>query len=80
MNVEEAKVILFREKISERTPFGRPINKTALESIASTLEDEKNFGNNVIQCKSCGFVISILLTENGCPNCGIEELETKIVT
>ena len=79
MNVEEAKKILNVEKTVKRTPYGRPIHDGAINGIEATLLDENNFGVDVVQCKSCGFVISILLTENGCPNCGIEELNTNIV-
>jgi len=79
MNIDQAKQIIKRQQISDRTPFGRPIHERALGALNSTLEDEKNYGNEVVQCKSCGFVVSILLTETGCPNCGIEELVTKIV-
>jgi rubrerythrin len=78
MNIENKKTTLIRQKVSLRTPFGRPIHTTALEALNSALEDEKNYSNDVVQCKSCGYVISILLTQNGCPNCGVEELSTNI--
>jgi len=78
MNIEQAQQILKREMVSKRTPKGRPIQEKALDAVSATLEDEQNYGVDVVQCKSCGFVISMLLTENGCPNCGIEELKTNI--
>lgn len=79
MNIEQSKSILTRQVISKRTPKGRPIHEGAIEALNATLKDSKNYGNEVVQCESCGFVISILLTQNGCPNCGIEELSTKII-
>lgn len=79
MNIEQSKTVLNRQMISKRTPFGRPIQEKAVAALESTLQDESNYGNEVVQCESCGFVISILLTPNGCPNCGIEELRTNII-
>jgi rubrerythrin len=79
MNIEQAKTILNRQMVSERTPKGRPIHENAIEALEATLQDEANYGSQVVQCESCGFVISILMTQAGCPNCGIEELNTKIV-
>lgn len=78
MNIEQALKILFNERIMKRTPFGRPIHDRAIEGVEATETDQKNYGSEAVQCKSCGFVISILLTETGCPNCGIEELTTNI--
>lgn len=78
MNIEQAKTTLMRQKISLRTPFGRPIHEVAQEALNATIEDDKNYSNEAVQCKSCGFVISILLTQNGCPNCGVEELSSNI--
>ena len=78
MNIEQAQQILSRQKISKRTPFGRPIHDRAIEGIDAVLADTGNYGSDIVQCESCGFAISILLTETGCPNCGIEELTTNI--
>ena len=78
MNIEQANKILNRQWISNRTPFGRPINSRAIDGLEAVFDDVDNHGSEVVQCASCGFVISILLTENGCPNCGIEELTTNI--
>jgi hypothetical protein len=78
VNIEQAQLILSREKAVKRTPYGRPIHDVAIDGLESTLDDVKNYDNEVVQCESCGFVVSILLTENGCPNCGIEELTTNI--
>ena len=79
MNVEQALTMLQTQKAIGRTPSGRPIHKHAIEALDSAILDVKNYGNEVVQCKSCGFVISILLTETGCPNCGIEELTTNVI-
>lgn len=79
MNIEQTITTLKKQKSSQRTPFGRPINEKALDSLDATISDEKNYHNEAVQCESCGFVISMLLTQIGCPNCGIEELRTKII-
>jgi rubrerythrin len=79
MNIKQAKPILMRQRVVKRTPFGRPIHEKALDALDATLQDEDNYGSETVQCESCGFIISILLTENGCPNCGIEELRTNII-
>jgi len=79
MNIEQSKPILERQRIAKRTPIGRPIQERAMEAIEAALNDVNNYGSEVVQCESCGFIISILLTENGCPNCGIEQLTTNIV-
>jgi len=79
MNIDQAKTILVKQQAVSRTPFGRPIHERALEAIDSALQDVNNYGMKAVQCESCGFVISILLTETGCPNCGVEELRTNII-
>jgi len=78
MNIDQAQPIISKQLASKRTPFGRQINDVAIEALNATLQDTANNGSDAVQCKSCGFVISILLTETGCPNCGVEELTTNI--
>jgi len=78
MNISEAKQILKTQIELERTPTGRPITAEAVRNLDASLVDEKNYGNDVIQCKGCGFVASILLVESGCPNCGCVDLKTDI--
>ena len=79
MNIEQSQPVLQRQLVSNRTPFGRSIQESALAAIQATIQDSANYGSDAIQCISCGFVISILMTEGGCPNCGIENLTTKII-
>jgi len=79
MNVEQAKKILKTQLELERTPKGRPLTNKAILILDASLSDEKNFGNDVIQCIGCGMVSSILLVEEGCPNCGCVDLKTDIV-
>lgn len=78
MNIEQAKTILKSQIDLERTPKGRPITKEAILSLDASLSDTKNYGNDVVQCKGCGFVSSILLVEVGCPNCGCVDLNADI--
>ena len=70
MKVSDILNILKIEKITERTPLGRPLTEYAIESVMSALEDEKNLDTEAIQCLNCGLVLSGLLIPNGCPNCG----------
>jgi hypothetical protein len=78
MNIEQARSILKTQIELEKTPTGRPITKDAILHLDASLSDEKNFGNDVIQCLGCGMVSSILLVETGCPNCGCVDLKTEI--
>jgi len=78
MNIEQAKKILKTQIELERTPKGRPLTKEAILNLDASLSDEKNYGNEVVQCKGCGMVASILLVEEGCPNCGCVDLKTDI--
>ena len=78
MKVSEAINILKTENTLERTPTGRPLSGYALASINATLEDINNYHMDVIQCMGCGFVISGLLTSEGCPNCGMNDLASEI--
>lgn len=78
MNILESKSILERQLLSKRTPGGRPITEYAMDSLQSCLEDEKNYNSQVVQCESCQFVISVNLTIDGCPNCGVEQLTTNV--
>jgi len=78
MNIEQARQILKTQIELEKTPKGRPITQDAILHLDASLSDEKNFGNDVIQCLGCGMVSSILLVETGCPNCGCVDLETDI--
>jgi hypothetical protein len=78
MNIDQARQILKTQIELERTPKGRPLTKEAILTLDASLSDEKNLGNDVIECIGCGMVASILLTEKGCPNCGCVDLKTDI--
>jgi len=80
MNIEQAKPTLVRQRISGRTPNGMPINDYALEVLNISIEDTGNHHIEFVQCQNpkCGFVISMLLTEGGCPNCGVENFSTTM--
>ena len=78
MKIKEAINILKKQKIIGRTPSGRVIHDRAMEFLDATIVDEKNYESEVAQCKNCKFIVSINLTMDGCPNCGIEELTTQI--
>jgi len=79
MNIKDAEHILRKEIILERTPKGRPIEENAILNLDAALADEKNYGNEVVECISCGFVTSILLVEEGCPNCGVIDLRADLI-
>ena len=78
MDIYEARKILKTEIILGRTVKGRPLTKKAILTLDASLSDEKNYGNHVVQCLCCGMVSSILLVDEGCPNCGCLDLKTDI--
>jgi hypothetical protein len=78
MTIRDAHDTLKRQILLGRTPKGRRLTKKAILTIDAALADEKNMENEVVQCQGCGFVGSILLVEDGCANCGIVDLTTKI--
>jgi len=78
MNIDQARQIIKTEIELERTPEGRPLTKEAILNLDASLSDEKNLGNDVVQCIGCGMVASILLVEDGCSNCGCLDLKTNI--
>lgn len=53
-----------------KTPKGRPITDYALKCLQSMVSDTNNQDINVLTCLNCGLLISNLLIEKGCPNCG----------
>jgi len=78
MTIRDAYKTLKKEILLEKTPKGRRLTKKAILTIDAALADEKNMENEVVQCQGCGFVGSILLVADGCANCGIVDLTTKI--
>jgi Zn finger protein HypA/HybF involved in hydrogenase expression len=67
--------LLRAEMVLERTPTGRALTEYAKEIVESTIKDEKNYENELTECLGCHFIASILLTSDGCPNCGVEDLK-----
>jgi len=78
MNIDQARKILKTQIELERTPKGRPLTKEAILNLDAALSDEKNLGNDVVECANCGMVASILLVSEGCTNCGCVDLKTDI--
>jgi len=74
MKIIEAIPIIKIELVLGRTPCGRPINEYALEALKATIEDKKNYNQNVINCRNCCIILSSLLVPQGCPNCGGHDL------
>ena len=78
MKIQEGLDILKKEAALARTPYGRPLENYAVESIQSVIDDTKNHNNDLVKCLGCGLIISNLLTSNGCVNCGVEEMTLEI--
>jgi len=79
MKISDVLNILTAEGIFERSPIGRPLTELAIETIKASLNDKKNYDQEVIQCKNCGFVISSLLVPSGCVSCGSKDLTKDII-
>jgi hypothetical protein len=77
MNIKDASKILKTQIETERTPKGRPLTKEAVLNLDAALSDEKNLGNDAVECIGCGMVQSKLLVIEGCANCGCVELKVK---
>lgn len=75
MKIADSIDLLRAEMVLEKTPTGRSLTEYAKEILESTIKDEKNYGSELTECLGCHFVASILLTSNGCPNCGVEDLK-----
>lgn len=72
MRIAEAIPTIKAEIIFRRTPTGRPIEEYALENLKAAIEDEKNWGTEVVKCANCCIIQSGLLVPEGCPNCGFK--------
>ncbi len=46
------------------------ITKEALDCVKATIEDVHNYNAIAMKCVNCGLLISQLLLEARCPNCG----------
>ena len=84
MKISQAIDILTKERFSKKAPkwkgLERDLNEVALQCIDATLQDAQKgqIDTEVVQCKGCGFIVSSLLTNQGCPNCGIDDLTENI--
>jgi predicted Zn-ribbon and HTH transcriptional regulator len=79
MKILDVLKILTAEGIFEKSPTGRPLTELAIETIKATLNDKKNYDQEVIQCKNCGLVISSLLVPSGCVSCNSKDLTKDII-
>jgi rubrerythrin len=81
MTVKDAYNILKTQLLMGKTPKGRVLKEEASKSLDANLADvmnDKNAEVEVVQCSGCGFVVSMLLVVDGCPNCGVVDLTTEI--
>jgi len=78
MKISESIDVLKKQLLLERTPKGRPITKSALLVVETTIEDQKNYHIDAIKCLNCGIILSSLLVPQGCVNCRSKDLLLKI--
>ena len=79
MKIKDAIHILKAQLSFERTPKGRSVSEYAKNTIAATLEDEKNYEMECKKCVNCGIILSELLRPEGCPNCGSKDKTIEII-
>ena len=70
MTINEAKNIMNAELLFGRTPKGRLITDYGKKCIQASLDDIDNYNSPASKCLACGMVVSSLIIENGCVNCG----------
>jgi len=78
MKVSDIIDTLTTEKVFGRTPTGRSITEYGIEAIGATLQDEKNWGMEVMKCLNCAYINSGLQFPEGCPNCGSKDFTVDI--
>jgi hypothetical protein len=78
MKIQEGLQTLKREQFLKRSPKGRMLSDYAIQTLESVISDEKNYQNELARCLGCGFVNSILLFEDGCPNCHVIDIKADI--
>ena len=78
MKIQDGIEILRTELTLGRSPQGRELNEHALNVVAATLQDKKNYDSELIRCLGCGFVASVLLSSQGCPNCNVSVMTLEI--
>ena len=78
MQIQAVLETLEAEAILERTPSGRLLTESGKNTIEACLSDEKNYMSDAVLCLNCGFVGSVLLVPEGCPNCKGLDMTTSI--
>jgi hypothetical protein len=78
MQIQEVLDTLRAEMILARTPSGRLLTESGTGSIDACMSDNKNYQSDAVLCANCGFVGSILLVPEGCPNCKGLDMTTSI--
>jgi len=78
MNIGNVILDLKAQRNFGKTPKGRSINDKATSTIEAILYDTKNYAVEAVKCLNCGIILSSLLIEKGCPNCGNSDLTTII--
>ena len=53
------------------------MNPEAIKSVKATIDDIDNQHMPAVRCLNCGLLISSLLVEKRCPNCGNLDLEEE---
>ena len=70
MKIRDALPMMGVELKLKKTTKGRDISELGLNAIQATIDDQKNYDSDAIQCMNCGMVCSSLIIQAGCPNCG----------
>ena len=78
MNISEARDVLNTQVVIGKTPKGRPLTDYAKQCITTSMEDDGNAQADVSECLNCGMIVSVLLTDDGCPNCGGLDFNSNI--
>ena len=78
MNISNVIPDFKAELYFSKTSRGRTVNEAAKASIQAALADTKNYEVDAVKCLNCGIILSSLLVQSGCPNCGGSDLSTII--
>ena len=79
MTIQESigniKAQILLKKTSGESPWD--INPVALKAVEATVSDVQNYPMIAVKCLNCGLILSSLLVEKCCPNCGCLDLEEE---
>ena len=78
MQIGQILDVLNVEYVLGKTPKGNWLTDFDKESLLAVISDQSNYNAEACQCENCGFVISVLLTDKGCPHCGHLAMSTNI--